>query len=580
MNEADAIVQAQQSIIQLLRALQLVRIICVDDDYHDKPTLEEVLVAVCTLEKDKIKELLPELESEIPEDEDVLKQKMRQLWETLDPSVKEERTSQILVHSRLNDTDEKEDDDADAAILSQLVPKERLLELSYAQWKDRKDQLLAENIERPALFLFDQNLTREGGGDNEGIKIIASVLSGDTSEKLICGLLTHTVDPKGELNAKEQLSKDYSVPIDRFLVISKQNLSKDPVLFAQLLKLVALSPDFTKFKKKTNEVIRASREGASSQVDAISIYDLDHIVFQESAEEGLWEPDMLFRLHALFHRLESRRLAHSDGELEVIAKRLRSVSHVPTYSAFSPVSSTWHIQQKELYEPQEHINRNHLPIELGDIFEKTETGSDKHYILLAQPCDLMVRKDGKRSPDIVYAPIAEIVHADYPPPNSEEIPYYKEQNNGRWYVKLKYINHVRLCLLDLCVFSGDGNAIINIDAEPLEDIRPTWQARHDVLLKEYRRIIRRIDLMMPNTQDSGDVKQYKHHLKAHLSSPLLGEGLFKGKLIEDGNERKIQYNCRRIGRLSRTRAFGILMAYTSCLSRPAYDRPFGVVPKN
>lgn len=49
-------------------------------------------------------------------------------------------------------------------------------------------------------------------------------------------------------------------------------------------------------------------------------------------------------------------------------------------------------------------------------------------------------------------------------------------------------------------------------------------------------------------------------------------GLFKGTLVDKDGRRSISYNCRRVGRLSNARAFGLLMAYTSCLGRPAYDR--------
>lgn len=129
---------------------------------------------------------------------------------------------------------------------------------------------------------------------------------------------------------------------------------------------------------------------------------------------------------------------------------------------FSPPSSAWALQRDELYEPYDHINKNYLPLELGDVFERVGVNDAKQYILLAQPCDLMVRNDGKkRHPELDRVPIAEIVCTDDQPAYSEELSYFDELPTKKWYVKLKRIHFVRLDVLDLCVFNQDGIAKFN-----------------------------------------------------------------------------------------------------------------------
>jgi hypothetical protein len=81
-------------------------------------------------------------------------------------------------------------------------------------------------------------------------------------------------------------------------------------------------------------------------------------------------------------------------------------------------------------------------------------------------------------------------------------------------------------------------------------------------------------LLSPVSGESQDVKKLKEKVKKGFMDELLNEGLFKGKPINQNGRRGIAYNCCRVGRLSRARAFGLLMAYTACLSRPAYDRDF------
>ena len=80
--------------------------------------------------------------------------------------------------------------------------------------------------------------------------------------------------------------------------------------------------------------------------------------------------------------------------------------------------------------------------------------------------------------------------------------------------------------------------------------------------------------MHPTTDDSPDVKAVKEKIKTTIIGDIFNEGLFKGQLLGDNNNQGLEYNCRRVGRLSRPRAFGLLMSYTSCLSRPAYQGNF------
>ncbi len=573
MSDPQPLEQARAAVHKILEALKIARVVCVDDTYADAPLVEEVVVAACTLDQGKLQEILSEFGASVPDDQDVLKEQIRRLWDSLDEPSRLKFAKNILSASESFDDVETEDH-IDAALLRDYVPAEMLLTLSPKQWEQQRDQLLAKDAEVRTLFLFDQDLSKKEGGEAEGgIKIIASLLARDDGDH-ICGLLTHTVTPEDLFDKWAELSKTYGINRDRFLVIPKRNLSETPLVFAQSLKLVALSPDFTKLKERTQKIIQDAAVKAASRVDDIRIYDLEHMVFTVAASEGMWEPDMLFRLHALFHRLESRQLAHSGGELEQITRRLRSVSHIQT-EASKPSSDIWKIQKDELYESPEHLNRNHFPLELGDIFTKTDADSQKHYILLAQPCDLMVRSNGERQPEIEHVPVAEVVKASpdaKPNPYAEKMAYYGDRPDEQWYVKLKQVRQVKVFVLDLCVFNEDGSATLQLDGEASDMIRPSWKARYPVLAKHFKRIASHVGLLIAAETDPPNVKQVKAKLKSELTNTLLNEGLFKGNLIDRDGHPSISYNCRRVGRLSNARAFGLLMAYTSCLGRPAYDR--------
>lgn len=567
--------QARTAVESILNALNVVRVVYVDDANGVTVALEDVIPAALSLAAAPLLAVFPELGESIPDDQDVLRTKIRDVWGRLEQNSQAERGKAVVVAARTHDGSGT-NDMADVSILSQLIPKGQLVSLSPTLWEAQKDQLLQDCRGQRTLFLFDRDFSDAGGDSEGGIKIIASLLARNDTENLICGLLTHTVTPETQPHQWVELSNAHGIPIDRFVVIPKLHLSQAPMLFAQVLKFAALSPDFAELKRKTKEIIALAATVAAARVEEVRIHDLEHIVFQVSADEGLWEPDMLFRLHSMFHRLESRRLAHEGGTLEKIAARLRVVSGIPTRcDLLLTPESAWALRREELYERDDHINKNCLPLELGDIFERVGRNSAKKYILLAQPCDLMVRSDGKRHPELHRVPLVEVVPAEETPHYSEEMAYFDPSPSKRWFVKLKAVHFVRGCILDLCVFNQDGAAKLTVDGKSPSDIRPAWKARHDILSSHFTRKAHKADMLAPLVSESQAVAQGKPKILRDLECLLFDDDLFKGKLAVDGGIRLVTYDCKRIGRLSRARAIGLLMSYTATLGRHAYDQGFG-----
>jgi hypothetical protein len=577
MTDLEPTTEARIAVESILEAVAVDRVVYVDDANDKQTSIEDIIAAAISLDTEKIGGVFPELGDHIPDDQDVLRQKIINTWKDLSPETQATRTRDVLLAVRQHDSSGT-DDLADVSILSDLVPSAKLISLSPSQWETDKDRFLTESQEKRTLFLFDRDFS-DAGGDNEGgIKIIASLFARNDTKNLICGLLTHTVTPENQLEQWVGLSKTHSIPQDRFVVIPKLNLSRAPILFAQSLKFAALSPNFTELKQKTKQIIDTATHKAANYVDKVSIYDLEHIVFQVSADEGLWEPDMLFRLHTLYHRSISRQLAHKDGSLEKISGKLRALSGIPTNNeCFTPPSSSWEIQRLELYGSSSYINKNHLPIEIGDFFKRVGAASTKLYVLLAQPCDLMVRNNGKRQPELQRVPIAEIVCTDTPPYYSEEMPYLDSNQTKKWYVNFKAVHFVRPDILDLCVMNQDGVGKLTIGSDAPSGVRPAWKKRHKILTKLVNQAVRKNDLLVPSASDGKAVRQEKESISKKLGNVFFDDDLFKGEIVKNGETRVVTYDCKRIGRISRERAFGLLMSYTASLGRPAFDRDFGVI---
>lgn len=567
--------QARTSVENILNTLDIACVVYVDDANNEGVSLEDAITAAQDLDAMRLLAVFPELGEKITDDKDVLAKKIRDVWGELDAKKRAERGQAVVLAATPQDGVEA-NDLAYLSIVRQIVSQEKLVSLSPSEWYTQKERLLGNSNVKRTLFLFDQDFSNAGGDSEEGIKIIAALLEKDETKSLICGLLTHTVTPETQPERWVELSKRHDIPRDRFVVIPKRHLSEAPMLFAQTLKLTALSPDFTELKHRTKEIIAQASAVAAKRVDDVSIYDLDHIVFQASAHEGLWEPDMLFRLHAMFHRLESRQLAHKGGVLEEIAARLRAVSRISTESAqLPPTLSAWALQREELYERGDHINQHYLPLELGDIFERVGAESTKKYILLAQPCDLAVRPKGEREPKLHRVPLAEVGFAEKAPKYAEEMPYFDESPTKTFYVKLKMVHYVRVCILDLCVLSGDGRAEITLDISAPSGIRPAWRARHDILHRYVRQLVNKAALLEAQTHDQNGVKEAKKRIAQVIGPVLFSDEPFKGVLADSNGFRKVTYDCKRVGRISRARAIGLLMSYTATLGRPAYDLDFG-----
>src|SRR5690606_20836373 len=141
---------------------------------------------------------------------------------------------------------------------------------------------------------------------------------------------------------------------------------------------------------------------------------------------------------------------------------LRAVSILAPSASKPTDRRTWELQRREIYDDPGDLNGLHLPIELGDVIAcDGRDGSTVEYIVLGQPCDLMIRtKDGKRRAEhVLFAKISRNAPAKEEGESlaSFRLPYYHERGEDAW---VKFANHytVPVWVLDLCVYNDDGQA--------------------------------------------------------------------------------------------------------------------------
>lgn len=461
--------------------------------------------------------------------------------------------------------------------LDEFIPEGiSLLKLSLEEWHQKKDQLIRESKdEERILFLFDHDF----GNGEYGIRIISEISSDPSSAGLVFGLLTHTATIDTVKKRWHELSQEPGIDKDRLIVVSKSFIRQRPELLVQSFKYIALCPDFKKLKDKTEEIIKTATSIASKKVAEVDIHTLDHLIFRLPRLEGIWEPEMLFRLYSLFQNIETRKALQEDHSAEIveITNRLRDLNDIPVEYDDSFVLMATEVYHQELYENGDYLNRIHSPLELGDIFEHTASSVKKKYILIGQPCSLMVRPlKGEREPELTHALLAEISST-----NEKKIsPFWFDLNcfemdnpDARWYVELNRTNVVNIEILDLCVFNKDGaSKICNIEStKPPANLRLPWQKYFSDLKEKYKKKIDLFIRIRDSIQNAADKKSFMRS--------FFQDTVFNGKLVPIKKGNSLEFDCRRVGRLSKERALGLLQTYTAIAGRPAFDLYLGEKPK-
>lgn len=546
----------QASLNQLIQLTGIKRVVCVDDNYAEFNV--ENVIGICARFPDKARATKGLRGVSFDKPRKIWSVQLRGLWSKL-PDKDRERVYQTL---RGAVGSVKEDDQA-ASALSGLFANLPFQTFSLRGWNSQKDSFISSSRHKKTLYLFDQDFRGEGKSETEGIKLIAEMLP---VKGAICGLLSHRVNLDTEYRDWTRIAEDHHLDKDRFLVISKQRLTKPDKYdgFVRMLKLVALAAKCAALKKRTATVIRSSLRAALARLDSLHIFDFENMVFTVSQAEGVWEPDTLFRLFGIYQRLEARELAKGDLQLQELVNRVRAVSDIKIRPAGVAHTSCWEVQRLELYEEADYINKYYMPIDLGDIFEKTPGG--KQFILIAQPCELMVRPDGKRAPAVSEATLLEMVPSGVENPVAfYELRHYNLDSGDSVRVSFNRKHIVKLCVLDMCAYQPDGAARLALDEPCPSQVIPAWKAHHEKLKEELTGYIARYE-RLDRSGATGDVLKEIRRLAHPVSS---NDNIFKARI--DLNPKQISFGLRRIRRLSQSHSAALLTQFGNYSSRSAFD---------
>jgi hypothetical protein len=108
-------------------------------------------------------------------------------------------------------------------------------------------------------------------------------------------------------------------------------------------------------------------------------------------------------------------------------------------------------------------------------------------------------------------------------------------------------------------------------------LQPTWKDRQRLLQKEFEKQLKSIAHFIPSGSDNRLVREFKERSFHKVTEIFFKDDLFKGSIEFTDENTTINYNCKRIGRVSHARALGLLMSFTNFLGRSGYEVDFGMV---
>ena len=386
-----------------------------------------------------------------------------------------------------------------AWVLEQLredehLQKAELVSLSPIEWDAQRDAIAVRvPAGKRALVLFDQRLERSGErfAVTRGIDLVREIVSSSQRPNFLTGILTYTVTDEGqELDERAKLIAEEGLTASDLFVLTKKRLEDLPH-FVDGIKKLLLNEPCERIKVQAIVLGKSALQATEAKLLALDTYDFNRTVLQSSSTEGIWAPETLFRIIDIIYKDEIKRLLLENALIPELNKQLVQATEISQISV--PVSeSTTHtkrysLRRQEIYAPANLVNGLFKPVENGDIFEVTEGKGKGLYVLLAQPCDLIIRSDGNRAAQVGnLLKIKNISKQELEAILNEQlkkagikklhdfnfwktrgvVEYIDDDPQTIGLVGLATAHVVNLDVLDLAMFSSSGEAAIDILVAP------------------------------------------------------------------------------------------------------------------
>jgi len=579
---SEANEQAKTAILQFLDALDISKIVYVDDRCSIQELKEAFIGKLKALYKTKPKDL-DFVDWDSPDS--VFDSGINAIWDEADEAKRRELFLSILQFE--NNQEELENSVAPLKLKEYL--NDRIVLLSPTDWVNGKDEIIEElRLDSKVLFLFDIDFRHAPPADGrDGRDMAAELLGNETIQEFVyCGIFSHLFQVDQESEKREEYCETHGLSREKFYTISKKRFQDDSYLpgLAEGIRNSLLVNEVEQLKKESERILKKSFTSAFLEIQDLDPESFNHIIVHSSYQEGIWEMLSLIRLKSIISQntafkelLDKKKRTRINGYL----KGIREIKDIETGGS-TPFEKTQiqTLREKELYIHGDIINQLHFPISNGDIFKI----KGKEYILIGQPCNLALRKTGGR--DIMSGKVYDSAFLleiktigkdkfeKFRPGQLASIGVIESANLDSErikFVRFQLYKTVSLSPLDLTLYNTDGTATINLNKLENDSttIQESWKLRYKNIHEEFS-----------NYRDN--IRAYKRlrsASKSNLKNLVFYGEIFKGYNIKNdevlnrsGN--RLTFDLKRISHYKEPYSTDLLQQFMQFLSRNAFDRDF------
>jgi hypothetical protein len=439
------------------------------------------------------------------------------------------------------------------------------------------------------------DLNEAAGGPTQGLETLKSL--GEWGSKGTAFIMTHSSDIAGEV-AKEQELLDklqegnkLQLPRIPICVVSKERITaaKDDEELQHHLRVAIKRAGL---RRSVHEVLHhlendivAAVNVASRKLLEIPPEQFDEFVVKRGYQEGMSELHVVERAITAHVSNSVREKFAMDAVVLGSTARVRSLRTIQ----LAPVSQAHehldNFRRLEVWESDALINGSFSPLSCGDVFETDShdpSTATRRFVLLAQPCDIALRGEGKRAQEVAFLvelkPSKNAKHDE----GKQKVRLLQFKLEGQqWLCDFRNASAVNLNVLDLACFRNDGRVRFDLEQE----------TKLPLLAGLGEIIGQRTEAAKEALNQKHDAEKVAADRKLHLcfradqpfKSHHHGRSQDKGTRQVDGQAVKlparVTWGLRRCGRIRMPYASALLREYLAEQAREAFDLDFTKDPQ-
>ncbi len=463
-----------------------------------------------------------------------------------------------------------------ARALRQPFPDNRLEPLSFSDWLLRAKEIVdSASPDERILVLVDEFNVREPDTDLNGTKLIADLWTNHENAlpNIDLIILTSNCEPNAEFEEAKRVLEDVrglagGLVKQRTYVISKTRLSAGQLdtQFVTHLNRLRASELRAELTTRATDALHEAIRDSLNWLERIPLSEFQGSVFASSVHEGTSEIETLLRLVGIKQRTNLEKKLRTDAGLTDAVAKLRAFTLDVLDASYVTAAQTdiRELRTLEFERPGSHVNSLHSALVCGDVFEFTSGDETKEAMLLASPCDLVVRPEGERKlrrgwlVSVQRSTVAAEKAATDPPPLRYRLPTGKKDDDIVYVFDNSNVESVDLAILDLCVFESDGLATVSRESiqGAFQSLLPPLQRRAELLLARV---------------GGRDLLKFELWGKIYEPSYIDFNPLQIGAATQSVG---ISYAIRRTWRMAPEFSSAVLTSLSQCMARPVFGHNY------